>query len=69
MGTEFQFLQLLDPVLGPPTPNCDCVHSLLDVLDLHAGRAAAAGAHERLSSQLWDLSTSCLRHTNTDIKA
>lgn len=44
-----------------------CVYSLLDILDLHAGRAAAAGAHERLRPQLRDLCTPSLNtqtHTN-----
>lgn len=44
-----------------------CVYSLLDILDLHAGCAAAAGAHERLRPQLRDLCTPSLNtqtHTN-----
>lgn len=44
---------------------CVCVYSLLDILDLHAGRAAATGAHEGLRPQLRDLCTSCLKCTST----
>lgn len=46
---------------------CVCVYSLLDIPDLHAGRAAAAGTHEGLRPQLRDLCTPCLKtqtHTN-----
>lgn len=50
---------------------CECVwiHLLLDVPDLHAGRAAAAGAHEGLRPQLRDLCAPCLNtHTHTRTK-
>lgn len=46
---------------------CAWIYSLLDIPDLHAGCAAAAGAHEGLRSQLRDLCTPCLNtqiHTN-----
>lgn len=47
---------------------CVCVYSLLDILDLHAGCAAAAGAHEGLRPQLRDLCTPCLNtQTSTNI--
>lgn len=46
---------------------CVCVYSLLDILDLHAGCTAAAGAHEGLRPQFRDLCTPSLntqRHTS-----
>lgn len=45
---------------------CVCVSSLLDVLDLHAGRAAAARAHEMLRPQLRDLCTPRLKQDEID---
>lgn len=47
------------------------VHSLLDILDLHAGRAAA-GAQEGLGAQLGDLGTPRLhvgKETDTLVNA
>jgi len=45
------------------------VGSLLDILDLHAGRAAAARAHEGLRPQLGNLGAPCLERTNTGLSA
>lgn len=47
---------------------CEWIYLLLDVPDLHTGRAAAAGAHEGLRPQLRDLCTPCLStHTQTKL--
>lgn len=43
------------------------LYSLLDVLHLHAGCAAAAGAHERVCPQLRDLCTPRLKKHNNNI--
>lgn len=49
---------------------CVWIYSLLDIPDLHAGCAAAAGAHEGLRPQLRDLCTPCLNiHIYTNINS